>query len=185
MTAMIPTTHGGPWSEEEYLALGETEARIELFDGALHVSPSPPRRHHRILRRLANLLDPGAEARGLIVDIEPNVRLMTGRLVIPDLIVSTELSDDELVASAAAIELVCEITSSSNAATDKVLKMHYYAGAGIPWYLIVEHQTLALQLFRLQDGVYTKHSTTEPGGVLRMSEPVTAEIRPESLLPER
>ncbi|MFJ8688130.1 Uma2 family endonuclease [Micromonospora wenchangensis] len=74
------------------------------------------------------------------------------------------------------MHLVCEIISPSNASTDKVLKMHYYAAAGIGWYLLVEQETGALRLD-------TEHSATRRGEALRLLAPVQATIRPEDLLP--
>jgi Uma2 family endonuclease len=185
MTAMIPTAHSGPWTEEEYLELGEDNERIELIDGDLRVTASPSPWHQRVCRKLANALEEGAEDRGLHVHWAINLRLKPSRIVIPDLAITTAIDFDERVVPGSTATLVCEVTSPSNAATDKVLKMHYYAEAGIPWYLIVEHKTITLRLFRLQNGTYVERFAAEPGQVLRLIEPVTAEIRPESLLPPR
>jgi Uma2 family endonuclease len=78
---------------------------------------------------------------------------------------------------------VCEIISPSNAATDKVLKTHYYAAAGIPWYLLVEQETGTLHLFELIGDKYVEVQTAEVGAVLRLAEPVAVDLVPEDLLP--
>lgn len=184
MTAMV-SGHLGPWTEVDYLALGETRDRIELFDGSLHITPVPTPRHQRMSQQLDSALAPGADAAGLHVLEAVNVRLRTGRIPIPDLVIVEDINFDELVVDAGAVRLVCEITSPSNAATDQVLKMHYYATAAIPWYLLVEQDTGTLRLHRLDGVHYVEHAIVKPGGVLRLTEPVTAEIRPEELLPPR
>jgi len=130
MTSAI-FSDGRPMSEQQYLALGETPERIELFDGSLYVTLAPTPRHQRVSFKLAAALEPAAERAGLHVLEAVNVRLRLDRIPIPDLVIVGAIDFDELVVDATAVRLVCEIISPSNAATDRVLKMHYYAAAGI------------------------------------------------------
>lgn len=183
MTAMAPADRDFPWTEEEFLALDEIADRVELWDGDLRVSASPTPWHQRACRRLASALDEDAEQRGLFVHLAINLRLKPNRIVIPDLTVTSAIDFHERVVPSDLARLVCEVTSPSNAATDRVLKMHYYAEAGIPWYLVVEHVTAGLWLYRLEGEKYELDGVAEQGEALRLVEPVTAEIRPESLLP--
>ncbi|MEV6597255.1 Uma2 family endonuclease [Actinoplanes sp. NPDC051346] len=176
---------GSPITEEDYFALGETPERVELFDGSLYVTPAPTPRHQTISRRLANALDVGATRQGLFVTEAINVRLQPGRIPIPDVVVTEAIDFDAPVIDAAAVLLVCEIVSPSNASADKILKMHYYAAAGIPWYLIVEQETGALHLHELTGGHYIERSVTRVGEVLHLTDPVEAAISPEDLLPPR
>ncbi|MGA5301674.1 Uma2 family endonuclease [Nucisporomicrobium flavum] len=176
---------GLPMTEERFFALGETRERVELFDGSLYVTPAPTPRHQHISRKLANALDQGAVPVGLHVVEAVNVRLQPGRIPIPDIVVTEPIDFDQLVVDAEAVLLVCEIVSPSNASADKVLKMHYYAAAGIPWYLLVEQETGALHLYRLKGQHYAEHSVTPWGEVLHLEEPVRAAIATAELLPPR
>jgi Uma2 family endonuclease len=174
---------GRPMSEQEFLDIGETPERIELFDGSLHVTPSPTPRHQMISRRLANALDTGAQAADLQVLEAVNVRLASNRIPIPDLAVTSEIDLDELVIDAGDVRLVCEILSPSNPATDKVLKMHYYAAAGIAWYLLVDPRARSLHLYRLAENTYVEHAACKEGEILRLTDPFVATLDPAMLLP--
>ena len=182
MTSAI-FTDGRPMSEAEFLALGETPERIELFDGSLHVTPAPTPRHQRISLELAVILRSAAQRAGLHALEAVNVRLRPDRIPIPDLVITGDIDFDELVVDASAVRLVCEMISPSNAATDRVLKMHYYAAAGIPRYLLVEQQTGTLRLFELAGDKYVEAQTAKAGEVLRLTEPVAVDLVPEDLLP--
>ncbi|MFF5217272.1 Uma2 family endonuclease [Micromonospora sp. NPDC000442] len=175
--------HEGPWTEEDYLALGETSQRVELFDGSLHVTPAPTPRHQRISRKLGNILEAAAEAVGLELLEAVNVRLRPGRVPVPDLVITTPVDLDDPYIEAADVRLVCEIISPGNAATDNVLKMHYYAAAGIEWYLLVEQTTGALRLYQRRGRHYVEHQAVKRGAVLHLNAPVQATIRPEDLVP--
>ena len=169
--------------EAEFLAIGETPEHIELFDGSLHVSPGPTPRHQKVSRWLANALEAGANAVGLQVLAPLNVRLRPERISISEVVaVSTAVDLDELIIDAADVSLVSAILPPSNSATDNVLKMHYYAAAGIPWYLIADPVHGVFHLHRLVGGTYATYSVGKDGEVLQLTEPVVATLDLAELL---
>jgi Uma2 family endonuclease len=182
MTSAI-LDRGTPVTEEEFFALGETSKRIELFDGSLYLTPAPTPQHQHISSELKFALRTAARKAGLYVHEAVNVRLQPGRIPIPDLVVTQKINFKELIIDAESVLLVCEIVSPSNASTDKILKMHYYAAAGIPWYLLVEQESGALHLHELVGNHYVERSATRPGEVLHLHEPLIADLMPEDLLP--
>lgn len=182
MTSAI-FSDGLPMTEADFLAIGETPERIELFDGSLLVTPNPTPRHQHISSELLIALRPVAERTGLQAHGAVNIRLQTGRISIPDVAVTEPIDYDESVVDAASVRLVCEIVSPSNAAADKVMKMHYYAAAGIRWYLLVEQKTGLLRLHELVGGHYLERSVTGPGDILHLTDPVDTTISPEDLQP--
>ncbi|MEU8243125.1 Uma2 family endonuclease [Actinoplanes missouriensis] len=178
--------HSGPWTEDDYLALDRSNSRVELIDGSLLVTPSANGPHQRISRQLDHIIGPSAHEAGREILATLNVRLGPNRILIPDLAVGT-YPEIFTYAEASMVLLVCEITSPGNAVQDRSAKLHYYAAAKIPWYLLVEpdlttYKSITLRLLRLDGDEYREHVTAEHGETLTSSEPFPFSISTEELL---
>jgi len=137
----------------EIEALLERRRRIgadshdEMWQGVLHVAPAPLRRHARLQARLAALLEPLANARGLEVVSEFNLgasedyRVPDGGLLAP--------GPDELYVSTAA--LVVEVVSPGD---ETWAKLPFYAAHRVEEVLIVDPQERAVYWLALRGGTY-------------------------------
>ncbi len=171
--------HVGPWTEDDFFALPENGQRHELVDGSLLMSPAPGRPHQRISSRLWRLLDAAAPPE-LEVQEAINVRLGSGRIVIPDLAVLTSVDSPDLVAPASEVALVVEIVSPFSGPTDQLLKPGLYAVAGIPMFVRVELDG-EVCAHQLDAGVYRPVATARPGQEFRLTEPFGVSFDPAEL----
>jgi len=165
--------HAGPWTEDDYFALPDVPARVELVDGALLVTPLSSIAHQRLILGVTNLLvttctDPRWEALP-----GANVRLWQDHIRAPDaLVVRSGLQ--ELKVGVPDVLLLVEITSPGNFRQDMIVKHGDYAEAGVPFYLRVDlHKgvdALTASAFELVDGSYREYATA-PDGVLTLDRP--------------
>ncbi|MFF7179597.1 Uma2 family endonuclease [Streptomyces sp. NPDC008121] len=114
--------------------------KVEIIEGIVTVAPGPANQHNSIANRLQRRLYAGiAEDWGIYQTLAVAVPSRSG-MFIPDLVVAPEaaLHEPGNYIPATAAELVVEITSKSNANHDRVEKLHGYATAAVPLYLLLD-----------------------------------------------
>ncbi len=149
MTALPVPPGPLPMTAAEYAALPEDgEARFELQEGALVMSPRPAPDHQHCLMELAVLLRPQVPRHLTVlpeVDIDlqlvPADRPATVRA--PDLVIVARASFDRVreergLLRAGDVVLAVEIHSPGSQRTDSVMKHSEYADAGIGHYWMVD-----------------------------------------------
>jgi Uma2 family endonuclease len=156
----------------------------ELIEAALYAHPRPAVPHAEAGMGLANDLRQsfGRKKRpsgpgGWIILYEPELHLglLRGQphpkdtVVVPDL-AGWKRDRVPRLPKAAAVSIrpdwVCEILSTGRRAHDRVLKLHVYATAGIPWYWLVDPAERTVEVLRLnaETALYTTVFTHAGGG---------------------
>ncbi|MCZ0981015.1 Uma2 family endonuclease [Streptomyces diastatochromogenes] len=114
--------------------------KVEIIEGIITVAPTPSARHnniaYRVLRRLAAAIP---EEWGVYQTQSIAVPARMSAFI-PDLLVAplSDVDGPSHLIPAAVGELVVEVTSPSNASTDRITKAAGYAEAGVPLYLLID-----------------------------------------------
>jgi Uma2 family endonuclease len=166
MTTSKPKLRTGTrMSLDEFLALGETDERMELIDGVLYIMPTATTDHQFILTQLlwyfVSYLDSFAEPPArfypdITTILSPELR----RVVEPDLLVILAGRDD--IRSVRHVEgvpdIVIEILSSDRN-RDLVRKRQLYAEAGVREYWIFDPVNDTVIPMELPNGEYIERPT--------------------------
>ena len=163
MTTSKPKLRTGTrMSLDEFLALGETDERLELFDGVLYLMSTPTKDHQFLMRRIGihfeAFLDefdiPPYEVHH---DITTILSAELQRAVEPDLVVILAGRDD--IGGVRHVEgvpdIVVEILSTDRN-HDLVFKRRIYAEAGVPEYWIFDPVNDTVLPLELRDGAYAE-----------------------------
>jgi Uma2 family endonuclease len=135
-------------SAEQYAAwTAEQCAGIEIVDGMVLVNPSPPKRHNRLARLLANALD-AAAGPDWNADTDFDVRLQDVPLNNrrPHVTVYRAQTIDVAPTRPEHVLLVVEVVAPDSETTDRIVKADQYARAGIQFYWRVEQAATGGQI---------------------------------------
>ncbi|GIV84146.1 MAG: hypothetical protein KatS3mg052_1153 [Candidatus Roseilinea sp.] len=158
----------GEWTEEDYFALPDN-TRLELAAGRLERLPMPTTSHQRIVAFLYRLLIsfigqhyPGAEA--LFASLP--IRLGPSTLREPDIMLMLPEHRHRIHEQYwEEPDMVIEVVSPKNRATDLRDTRREYAQAGIPEYWIVDPQSKTITVLKLSGETYVVHGTYGHGDV--------------------
>jgi Uma2 family endonuclease len=169
--SLMTTTARQTATLEEFRALPQGPPFYEFEEGELIPVTSPPLRHQDILAELDHILRRFARERNLgRVGMEVDVHLPDGRVYIPDLsfvsIGRSDLLDPEDGKIHGSPDLVVEITSS-DPERDRVHKFRIYYNNGVPWYWIVDGETLAIEEYHATADGYLRTATVAGGEEFR------------------
>lgn len=149
----------GAWSDEQYLVLTEhTNRLVEFTDGYLEALPMPTDRHQAILEFLFRAFRAVIKPSGGKVRFAPlRLRIRPGKFREPELLLLLSAADPRRQNRFwTGADLTLEIVSPDKPERDLVQKRADYAEAQVGEYWIVNPQTEAITVLRLENGVYVE-----------------------------
>lgn len=157
------------WTLEDYARLPEGPPYYELEDGELIEMVRPRGKHQRLILLLGATLNAYLKAQP-IGEVWPEVAVILSpkRVYIPDLsfLLAEHLdrfADD--VAIQGPPDLAIEVMSPSTASRDKAQKLRAYHAAGVPWYWLVETESLLVTEYRHTPDGYLVSQIVPPDDV--------------------
>jgi Uma2 family endonuclease len=172
----------GEWTYEDYLRLPDDGRRYEIIEGVLYVTAAPRFNHQYVVGELFAALRAYVRQQnlGVVIPAPFEVHLPDiARPVQPDLIfIRAERQPlPEAGSFEGAPDLIVEVLSPSTARRDRVVKFWAYERAGVPEYWIVDPRVPMIEVYVLQEGVYTLHGQFVSG------DSVSSPTLPELALP--
>lgn len=175
-----PSPHSGPWSEQDYRALGGPgiekaigDGRVELVDGALVIGPGPTDADEQAITRIRTAFE-DALPDGLCVVGPVPLRMGPDCVLKPDLVVmrSPETpSEADDVVDGQEVLMVVEVVGAEHGAVDRVFKPLVYARARLPYLLLVDRQAPYASASMVISGRYHEYARAAGQGALELEEP--------------
>lgn len=156
----------------EFKQLPEGPPDFEFEHGELIPVPRPHGRHQEVETALARVL-PVYVTRNQLGRcwVEIDVELTEELTYIPDLVFLTmehlTYYSTESGRVTGVPDVVVEIVSRGNPGRDRVTKFNHYLEAGVPWYWLVDSESLVIEEYRAEGGRYFRMAAAEAGQVFR------------------
>jgi len=159
-------------TKAEFLTLPEGPPDFEFEHGELIPMPRPHSRHQDIATALARVLQVYVARNQLgRCWVEIDVELNEDLTYVPDLVFLTtehlSCHNEKDGRIRGVPDLVIEIVSRSNPGRDRVTKFNNYLAAGVPWYWLIDAESLIQEEYHAEAGRYSRTAAAEVGEIFR------------------